>query len=160
TRPYPADHRALAVEGWPAADRERLARALSRGDLLDDGGGGADWRQVTAQHYVWTYGRWLTFLKLSLELPLSDDAKNHLIPERMATYVAQLRNQGLSSRSVYDYVNGLRVIVGAMLPDMDWSWLRLAANRLQHGIVPVRHADEGHTHPYTSLRLGCRIMDA
>ncbi len=124
TRPYAAERRSLRLHDWPQRDQELLARAIAPGGLLDDGGRGAAWMPKTYHGYVWTYGRWLTFLKLNLGSNLRDDPPERATRENLAAFIAILREQGVASSTIFDYLKGVYVMLWAMLPEHDWSWLR------------------------------------
>jgi len=123
TRPYAAERRSLRLHDWPQRDQELLARAIAPGGLLDDGGRGAAWMPKTYHGYVWTYGRWLTFLKLNLGSNLRDDPPERATRENLAAFIAILREQGVASSTIFDYLKGVYVMLWAMLPEHDWSWL-------------------------------------
>lgn len=158
TRPYAAERRSLPLHDWPQRDQELLARAVAPGGLLDDGGRGAAWMPKTYHGYVWTYGRWLTFLKLNLGSNLGDDPSGRATRENLAAFIAVLREQGIASRTIFDYLKGVYVTLWAMLPEHDWSWLRDEVNRLHRRIERVRSIED-FPNTKLALRAGCRAMD-
>src|SRR5260221_7732440 len=112
----------------------------------------------TYHGYVWTYGRWLTFLKLNLGSNLRDDPPERATRGNLAAFIAILREQGVASSTIFDYLKGVYVMLWAMLPEHDWSWLRDEVNRLHRRIERVRSIEDL---PDTRLafRAGCKTMD-
>jgi hypothetical protein len=158
TRPYAAERRSLRLHDWPRRDQELLARATAPGGLLDDGGRGAEWMPKTRRGHIWVYGRWLTFLTLGLGLDLADDPGERATRENLTAFIDILRQQGLASGTIFDYLMGIYVVLWFMLPERDWSWLRDEVNRLHRRIERVRSIEDV---PDTRIafRAGCKAMN-
>jgi site-specific recombinase XerD len=158
TRPYAPERRSLRLHDWPQRDQELFAQATASGGLLDDGGRGAAWMPKTQESYAWVYGRWLTFLTLGLGRDLTDHPGERATRENLAAFIASLREQGIASRTLFDYLKGVYVVLWFMLPEQDWSWLRDEVNRLHRRIERLRSIEDV---PETKLafRAGCKAMD-
>lgn len=148
----------MALQDWPQRDQELFARATASGGLLDDDGRGAAWAPKTREGYVWIYGRWLTFVTLGLGHDLAGDPGERATRENLAAFITTLRGQGIASRTLFDYLKGLYVVLWFMLPERDWSWLRAEVNRLHRRIERLRPIEDV---PDTraAFRAGCKAMD-
>jgi integrase len=158
TRPYVPERRSMRLHDWPQRDQELLAQVTAPGGLLDDSGRGAEWMPKTRHSHIWVYGRWLTFLTLGLGLDLADDPGERATRENLAAFIASLRGEGAASLTIFSYLKGIYVVLGFMLPERDWSWLRKEVNRLHRRVERVRSIEDV---PDTKLafRAGCKAMD-
>ena len=104
---------AWPVEAWPEADRLAWARANAAGDLLDDCGAAADWREATRHSAVGAYGRWLAHLA-SLRITVDDEtsaqawggvlnlARSHALTAYDAAYLELALRRGLPLATLDD----------------------------------------------------------
>ena len=81
---------AWPVEAWPEPDRLAWARATAVGDLLDDGGIAAEWREATRRSAVGAYGRWLAHLEAEGALDRAVSPADRVTPEAIRGYLAVL----------------------------------------------------------------------
>lgn len=143
--------RALNPTDWPRLDQDLWRDALSTGSLFDTTGRAAHWRPATRRTNIQHYGRWLGFLAWKGLLD-----PNCTPAERVTRVHVRLFHEHLD-RTVAPYTQlallvGLKVMVKAMHPSQDWTWLAKACNRLQ------TKARRLHTKP--PISLSCGQMDA
>jgi integrase len=129
--------RCLKPNLWPEADRQAWEAAQRKGDMLEPGGGAADWRAHTRIKVESGYGRWLTWLSSKGFLNLHASPADRVTPERVAEYVAELRNLNASC-TVLSRVVELYQAMTNMAPEEDWSWMRGIEIRIRHTAVPSR----------------------
>lgn len=142
---------------WPDADRAAWEQARSPGGLLDDAGLAAAWRPATVNGALAVYGRFLAFLDRDGLLDAAQGVGNRLTPEVLTRYVAQL--QAVSApRTVASYVVMLDMVLRALAPDRDWSWLRRATRRLLHRAEPSRNKRARVVPAVDLLKLGLGLM--
>jgi integrase/recombinase XerD len=128
---------AWPVEAWPEADRLAWARATAAGDLLDDGGIAADWREATRRSAVGAYGRWLAHLAAEGALDPAAEPAERVTPEAIRRYLAVLE-PACSSITVANYIAVLVMMLQALAPERDWAWLSQVQARLQRRATPSR----------------------
>jgi integrase len=128
---------AWPVEAWPEPDRRAWARALGPGSLLDDAGAAAGWREATRRSAVGAYGRFLAFLAAQNLLDPEGGPGERVTPLIIERYVAEVRAT-CSSVTVANYVAVLGMMVQAMVPGRDWTWLWEIHARLQRLATPSR----------------------
>jgi len=129
--------RCLPVSEWPSRDRELWRAIISPGSILSDAGSGAHWRAETKLKLERNYGRWLDFLARSHKLESSCPPKKRLTPELAKAYLWELQRD-CASRTTLAHVAGLRVVIKAMAPSVDWEWLERVERRLRNTAQPVR----------------------
>jgi integrase/recombinase XerD len=122
--------RSLPVTAWPAADRTAWADALRDDDLFEAGPGAhlAASSRATLAH---VYGRWLTAIGSADPESLSLAPGARVTRERLKVYVARLRADGVSERTIADYLDGLRRVCALIDPDVPLDWIRATANRIR-----------------------------
>ncbi len=128
---------AWPVEAWPEPDRLAWARATAAGDLLDDGGAAADWREATRRSAVGAYGRWLAHLEAGGALDSAAGPAERVTPEAIRRYLAVLQS-ACSSTTVASYIAVLAMTLKALAPERDWTWLSQVQARLQRRAAPSR----------------------
>ncbi|HYI84430.1 MAG TPA: site-specific integrase [Acetobacteraceae bacterium] len=128
---------AWPVEAWPEPDRLAWARATAVGDLLDDGGAAADWREATRRSAVGAYGRWLAHLAAEGALDPAVGPAERITPEAIRRYLAVLQ-PACSSTTVASYIAVLAMMLQALAPEQDWAWLNRVQARLQRRATPSR----------------------
>lgn len=128
---------AWPVEAWPEPDRLAWARANTVGDLLDDGGAAADWREATLRSAVGAYGRWLAHLEAEGALDRAVGPADRVTPEAIRRYLAVLE-PACSSTTVASYIAVLVMTLKTLAPEHDWTWLSQVQARLQRRATPSR----------------------
>jgi integrase len=122
--------RCLPVEEWPAPDQLLWRTAMAPPDLEDDERGPATaWRAGTAQTNREGYGRWLNHL-LRTEQAWHDAPADRVTPAHVRTFLAELREQGISIRTQCNRISQVLSVMLEFAPERDWGWLRRRFNRL------------------------------
>ncbi|MBR0649634.1 hypothetical protein GXW78_08175 [Roseomonas terrae] len=142
-------HAALPLASWPAADRAAWAAAHRQGDFLQKDGHATTWRAATERSALGAYGRWLRWsadqgVELSREEPSA-----RLTPDRVHAYVAYLQ-QDRAPVTVASVLGVMCMVVVALFPEQDWSWLRAVQRRARRRARPVRNK-EARVVPATDL---------
>jgi site-specific recombinase XerD len=130
--------KALPFAAWPEPDRTAWRRAVAAGDPFSDAGRGAGWAEATLRRYRWAWGRWLTFLGSPSGSGGNPSGIEAMTPARLEGFLGLLRNQHLAPLSIARIVEALSHLLYAMAPQQDWTWLRLARNRLKAQAVPAK----------------------
>jgi hypothetical protein len=122
----------LPLEQWPAVDREAWTKATSPAGLMDDAGEGADWRPPTSKSRRNAYGRWLMFLYVRGQLD-ADEHPFERAHRSLASYIDALKQRGLSTRSVWSYVDNIGNALRVMFPGRqeDIAWIRKIVNKTE-----------------------------
>lgn len=130
--------RCRPTEAWPTADRSAWGAALTKGDVLEPGGGGSEWAQHSRNKIAKGYGRWLTWLDMRGLLEPEASPAMRITEERVRNYVIDLRLVN-APYTVLARVQELYQAIRVMAPAQDWAWLRAIENRVRHGAVAVRN---------------------
>jgi integrase/recombinase XerD len=130
--------RCRRVESWPTLDRRAWEAAMDQGDVLEPGGGGADWAPSSRRKIGNGYGRWLTWLEVSGLFDPDADPAARVTPDRVRDYVIELKTLN-APYSVLARVQELYQAIRVMAPEQDWAWLRGVENRVRHAAIPVRN---------------------
>ena len=142
--------RALPFDAWPAADQRLWIEAIREGDLFTDAGAAAHWRPATRDNYQPSYGRWLRFLLCRHPETWSHIPSERLNRQNILEYIELLKQRQLNQTSIWSYISNLNNVAYRLMPDQDWSGLRLIANRL-HLIVRPRPYLESQLVPIQDL---------
>ena len=143
---------------WPQAIRRRWEAAFAEGDFLDDGGPGAHLQPTSRAALRSACGRFLRYLNLEgCELD-AEAPEKHINPKVLTAYV-EYRRTSCSDRTVAIELHHVRLALRLIFPQVDWTWLLNATNRIarQAKPRPAKH------HLVTSERLyvlGLELMDA
>ena len=158
-KPVELIRRALPFDEWPEEDQRLWVLATRDGDLFTDAGLAAHWRLATRRSYTFAYGRWLRFLSCRTPALLNHTPADRLTREHVLTYVDLLKEQPLNPTTIWGYINELNNVAYRLLPETDWNWLRLIANRL-HLVVRPRPNLESQLVPVQSLyQMGIDLME-
>ena len=150
-------HRALSAADWPALDRAAWEAAVRRPCFLGLGGRGAAWRPASRQAGQGAYGRLLMWLNTHGADLASEAPGERITRDRMRAYVSFLAD-GRSSVSVASCLGILCMVLVAMFPERDWSWLQVGQARLRQRAVPSRRKQETLVPASELLQLGLDLM--
>lgn len=120
---YAPERRCIPFERWPEADRQAADRARSSGDIFDFPGPAGSWAPSTWQARRKAYGRFLSYLDRTQQLLATQGPGERPTPDRVRGYVGEAR-ACLSANTLNQSLRELRLMLQAMLPDQDWSWMR------------------------------------
>jgi len=140
--PTPKKHLHFSV--WPAEDQALWAAAFADGDFFDEELRGAHLAAATKIGLRTAYARFLGFLA-------SDDPERlRLTPEArvdrdsIKAFVKHLR-QSCRDTSVASLLHKLRLALGLISPETDWSWLKTVAKRIDARAIPRSDRARGVT---------------
>lgn len=119
----------LRYESWPMADRDAWDRLFQTAGWFDDGGAGHRWSPGTRSKFAQSYGQWLSFLARNHWLNDSEQPADRLTLERAQAYLAECEAR-LAAKSVANLFTDLLRVAQTFSPTRDWSWLKLATDRL------------------------------
>lgn len=143
---------------WPQEIRRRWDAAFAKGDFLDEGGPGAHLQPTSRAALKSACGRFLRYLGLEgCELD-AEAPEQHINPKVLTAYV-EYRRTSCSDRSIAIELHHLRLAHRLIFPQVDWTWLLNATNRIARQAKPRR----AKHHLVTSERLyllGLELMDA
>lgn len=129
--------RYLRYDAWPAADRRAWEAAIEAGDILDGQGPAAHWAAATRLTNCQHYSRWLGFLAhldmLEVDIPPHDRVTKTVVRR----YVDHLKSR-VAPRTVVSALVGLKVMIKAMAPQLDWRWLADVCNALNRNAKPQK----------------------
>ena len=127
--------RYLLLADWPTKDRAAWAAATAEGRILDGRGPAAHWASATKRTNQHHYGRWLAYLKQFLGPLENCKPEERVTKELVKGYVEHLRDD-LAPRTVVSTLVGLKVMMKAMVPQVDWRWLADSCNALNRSAKP------------------------
>ena len=151
--------RCLPVEAWPEPDQRAWRAALCEGDVLNPGGAAVDWAPHTRQKISKGYGRWLTWLASRGLLDLNQQPAERITPTHLRDYVGDLTVMN-APYTVLARAQELYQAIGAMVPGLDWAWLRQIERRLRYKAVPVRDKRLKVVSSESLLAFGVELMSA
>lgn len=149
--------RCRPIEAWPTPDRRAWEAAMARGDILEPGGGGADWAPLSRSKIAKGYARWLIWLEMHRLLDPAATPAIRITPERVQDYVVDLRLVN-APYTVLARVQELYQAIRVMAPERDWAWLRRIEARVRHGAVSVRDKRRRIVPSETLLSYGIELM--
>lgn len=153
-----AAHPALALNKWPEIDRRVWDIAHRQGDFVAEAGRAAAWRSASERSARGAYGRWLGWLVTqAVDLP-GETPCGRVTPERMRAYVAFLR-EGRAPVTVASYLGVLCMVVVALFPEQDWTWLRTLQARLRRQARPIRDKQARLVAANDLLQLGLDLVE-
>jgi site-specific recombinase XerD len=133
-----AFRRCIAPDAWPESDRRAWENCLTPGDLLEVSGAGASWAPHTRAKIAKGYGRWLTWLSTKGLLDSAIAPGDRVDRQRVAAYVAELSLLN-APYTVVARVQELYLILTALAPEQDWTWIRRIERRLRTTARSVRN---------------------
>jgi integrase/recombinase XerD len=129
--------RYLPLAQWPSVDRNAWNEAVKQGDVLDGQGPAAHWAAATRRTNCQHYSRWLGFLAnqgiLEADVPPQDRVSKPVVRR----YVDHLKSE-IAPRTVVSSLVGLKVMMKAMAPQVDWRWLADVCNALNRNAKPKK----------------------
>jgi integrase/recombinase XerD len=126
--------------GWPDAHRRAWEAALKPGDLIEEAGGAAGWRARSIVKTAAGYGQWLAWnAKRGEDLNGSPEAL--VTRERVLAWLEGIAASA-SSYTVACRAQELFDAVRVMVPDLDWSWLKMTSIQARRRARPSRNKIE------------------
>lgn len=129
------------VEAWPPSDRRLWDAAVQPGRLMQQPGRAAGWRPATLTNRVTAYGFWLAWLDRTGGLDAHPDPKERVSETALLAYTEWL-DARLGPTTTAMRIHHLVGALQAMMPEEDWLWLSLAAQRLASWAAEQR--DKAH----------------
>jgi integrase/recombinase XerD len=149
--------RCRPVEEWAVPDRRAWEAAMTKGDILETGGDGADWAPLSRRKTAKGYGRWLTWLDTHQLLDPEAAPVDRITPERVRDYLTELRLIN-APYTVLARVQELYQAIRVMAPDCDLAWLRRIEARVRHQAVSVRGKRQRVMPSETLFRYGVELI--
>jgi hypothetical protein len=119
----------LQFAAWPEEDRTRWIAAFAPSDIFDDGVSGAHLAAATKVGLRTAYARYMGFLASNAAERLCLPLANRVDQQSIKAFVQHLR-QSCRDTSVASTLHHLRMALGLISPEMDWSWLKTIAKRI------------------------------
>jgi integrase len=140
---------------WPLNDRLLWEAALTKGDIFDEQGAGADLSATTIDRYAWAYGRWIAFLAASDPQALQLDPAARFSRSRIEAFCRALAetNQAASVAICLRHLHGAMRLLA---PNDNVRWLLPTANRIATA-TPSRRRNRFVLTP-TLYKLGLELM--
>ena len=132
----PTQRLCLAVEQWPAVDRDLWRAGIAPAALFEAAGAGASWSARTRDKFERDYGRWLAWLADQGLLDAAQPPAARVNRDRVTAYVRDLE-QTSAPHTVTGRVQGLRDALRVLAPGGDWAWLTGAHNALRRRAEPI-----------------------
>lgn len=142
---------------WPSRDQEAWRQARVSGDFMSEDGAAAEWRDASVRAAVGGYGRFLAFLDFRGLLDPTQGSADRVTPATIDAYIDVLR-QGRSSTTVASYIGVLGMMIQAMVPGTDWTWLWSVHAKLKRRSKPSRNKRAKLVPSRALLRLGQDLM--
>jgi hypothetical protein len=140
--PVPKKH--LQFAAWPDEDRELWAAAFEQGDVFDEGCRGAHLAAATKIGLRTAYARFLGFLTFEDPERLRLTAKARVDRDSIKSFVKHLR-RSCRDTSVVSVLHMLRLALGLICPETDWSWLNTITKRIDAQAQPRSDRTRGVT---------------
>ena len=152
----PISKKHLHFDAWPDEDRALCAAAFHDGDPFDEECRAAHMSAATRIGLRAAHARFLGFLasedperlRLSLEARVDRDS--------IRAFVEHLR-QSCRETTVASTLHKLRLFLGLICPERDWSWLKTIAKRIDAQATPRSDPSQGVTSAVL-FALGLQLM--
>ena len=132
--PGPRPRLHLPFAHWPVADRRLWQDAARSDDPFSDASGAR--LAKTTLHKLWMgWRRFLSFLAITEATALEITPVERLTIERVRRFVDHLRETN-TPHSVASQIHALYDAARAMMPEKDWTWLRVVKARLYTAAGP------------------------
>jgi integrase len=129
----------LPVSQWPELDRRLWLAACAPADILDDEvGARSGHARISNTKAAKGYGRWLTYLLLSVQEALAEAPAERIRPERVRAYVDSLIAIGNSTHTILARLQELGEIAKVMDPNRRWTFINDLASKIRARHRPVR----------------------
>lgn len=149
----------MKVEFWPPDDQRLWVKALAPGDPFEPGGVRADYRPNSNTKVENGYGRWLTFLGQSNQLDAEVTGPGRITPDRVKSYVENLRALGNRSSTILSRLQELGDMAKAVAPERNWSWINRIASKIRAQGTPARDKRARLVPSDELLTLGFNLME-
>lgn len=146
----------LPYDQWPAPDRLLWERAMHNGDPFADAPG-ANLAKASRYKYLFAYRRFLGFLAINEPTALDIAPSERLTIERVRALVAHLAETN-APQSVAIQISALYLAARVMMPERDWSWLKVVKARL-YTAAPGACSNWACHHQRPAARSGQQLMD-
>jgi integrase len=130
--PMPKKH--LHFSAWPAEDQALWAAAFECGDVFDEERTTTHLAAATRIGLRTSYARYLGFLAGHDPERLQFAPPARVDPDSIKAFVEHLR-QSCRDTSVASLLHNLRLALGFICPQYDWSWLKIVAKRIDGGAI-------------------------
>ena len=151
--------RVLPFETWPESDRLAWTTARRPSDPFSRAGGAADCSEKNCRQIVKSYGRWLQYLNLAGQLVPEMPPAARVSEVTLLGIVAALRQDDLSSETVYSTLRNLKDMLRVMDPVADLGILKRLVARLDRERTPRRHKPQRIEDPRRLLRAGLEFIE-
>ncbi|MEM7024752.1 MAG: tyrosine-type recombinase/integrase [Pseudomonadota bacterium] len=151
--------RILPVEDWPATDRLAWEAARQPGDAFADAGGAAHWSTKNRRQIGKSYGRWLQYLKVSGQFAPETLPLARVMEQTLHGFVARLRQDQLSSETIFSTVRNVKDALRVMVPGADLRMLQRLVARLDRERVTSRNKPQRVEDPARLLDAGLRFIE-
>ncbi len=141
---------------WPVADRLLWERASCSDDPLADAAG-ARLAEASRNSYLFGWRRFLGFLAINEPSALEIAPTERLTIERVRSFVTHLAETRIP-RSVANQVHMVYLADRVMMPERDWTWLKVIQARL-FAAAPANAATRPVVTSLQLLDLGQQLMD-
>jgi integrase/recombinase XerD len=148
----------LKQEAWPRAFFQAWEEARRPPGLFDECKPAAQWRPATVKKVIKGFGVYLHWLQWRGLLLENSSLASLVTLERAREYQAALTEVGCAPLTIYSRVQELHLMMGALAPQGNWSWLGHAAKRIRRRARPIRQKLQ-RLQPINRLeRLGIDLM--
>ncbi|MFZ2099257.1 MAG: site-specific integrase [Oricola sp.] len=124
----------LSYPSWPVEDRRLFEAAFQEGDIFD-AGPLAHLSPVTKREWMYLYGRWLGYAQ-ALGLDVLALAPGERISEHVEDFLDNLLDY-CAETTVATAAHRLFMIIRALCPREDWSWLKRIAKQIGVDAVSI-----------------------
>ncbi len=112
----------LKRANWPITDQIAWAALFTEGDIIDGSGPCARWSEGSRRTREQAYGHWLGFLSGRGLLGAPSNVTDRATKETVKAFVEEELTR-CSGGTVYMHAQDLMLLLRAMAPTKDWSWL-------------------------------------
>jgi integrase/recombinase XerD len=152
----PLARKHLQFAAWPGEDRARWIAAFEPIDTFDDARSGAHLATATKVELRTAYARYLGFLASNAAERLCLPLANRVDQQSIKAFVQHLR-QSCRDTSVASTLHHLRMALGLISPEMDWSWLKTIAKRIAFS-AKAKPSRSGEVTSAQLFALGIQLM--
>ncbi|MEP2530786.1 tyrosine-type recombinase/integrase [Shimia sp.] len=130
----------LKIKDWPQADRSAWDALFTKEVFFGDSGPLTHWSAGSHAKRRQGYGQWLSFLLRTMPECLSAPPAARVTKEGVRAFVEE-GEERLAPMSVHNLVSDIYVVICAMAPETDWSWLNSVSKKLlkkakRHSLPP------------------------
>jgi integrase len=147
----------MPLAEWPPPHRLAWEAAVRPGDPFTGIGPAAHWRPDTQRKVLASYGRWLTYLSCHQRLDATGEPAEHLHPELLRGYVAELQRQ-LAPVTIAQRITDLHQALRVMAPGTDLEILNRASRVLAARARPTRNKRARYVPPSAICDLAVTLI--